>query len=448
MSSYKAYLAVIALVLLRLASTPTANLSYALLAGLALLGRPHAILALALSWLFTVLSPGLAAEATQGSVGRYAVILGAAASVFLRSGIISGGLRISPYIAVICGLGGLLVLHSIFFSPIPDISILKAVSWTVVFATLVAAWQGLSDTGRDRLANQMFWGLVAIMVVSLPLVLLPVGYLRNGLGFQGIMNHPQSFGSTMALLSAWAASAVFTEQRPGWRVVLILGVAFGMVILSQSRTAGFAMALGVSIALFSAPLLAGKSLLTIMPGLASQRVWSLFGVALFVLVAFAPKVGTIIESYVTKSGRAGDVQSILEAYQDSRGRLLDQMWQNIAEHPLSGIGFGIASKAYEMDIQRDPVFGLPVGAAIEKGVLPVAVLEEVGIFGAGIVGLLTWLLVLRGARGGFVPLAMTATILLLNIGESTFFSPGGMGLLTLILIAWATTAPTKRGIRI
>jgi hypothetical protein len=45
---------------MRIASTPTANLSYLVIVGYALLGRAQAIQALALSWLFTMLSPGIA----------------------------------------------------------------------------------------------------------------------------------------------------------------------------------------------------------------------------------------------------------------------------------------------------------------------------------------------------------------------------------------------------
>ncbi len=73
---------------------------------------------------------------------------------------------------------------------------------------------------------------------------------------------------------------------------------------------------------------------------------------------------------------------MLEAYDLSRGSLIDEMWQNITEHPLAGIGFGIGSDPSEMEIERDPVFRLPIGAPIEKGVLPIAVVEELGIIGA------------------------------------------------------------------
>ncbi len=39
--------------------------------------------------------------------------------------------------------------------------------------------------------------------------------------------------------------------------------------------------------------------------------------------------------------------------------------------------------------------------------------------------------------GGMAPLAVVLTILLMNLGEAVFFSPGGMGMLQLILIGWS-----------
>lgn len=78
--------------------------------------------ALGLPWLFAMLSPGIASEASMAVVGRYVVIFAAALSALL----------------------------------------------------------------------------------SLPLLVHPLGYLRNGTGFQVILNHPQVFGPTMALLCAWA----------------------------------------------------------------------------------------------------------------------------------------------------------------------------------------------------------------------------------------------------
>ena len=124
---------------------------------------------------------------------------------------------------------------------------------------------------------------------------------------------------------------------------------------------------------------------------------------------------------------------------------MDPMWENIEVDPFFGIGFGIASQADEMEVTRDPLLGLPTGAAVEKGVLPLAVWEEVGLIGS--IGVIAWILMLlsRGARGGVTPLAVAITTLLLNLGESTLFSPGGLGLISLVLIGWIFSAGQTKG---
>ncbi len=432
---------------MRSATEPTANLSYFMLGGYALVGRAQAIQALCLSWFFTMLSPGIGAEASLASIGRYVVILGATLSVFLRSGIISGSFGVSRPVAAVCGLGLLFILHSIFFSTIPDVSLLKAILWTLVLATLMSAWEGLSNEERERVVNQIFGGLIAIMLISLPLLVSPLGYLRNATGFQGILNHPQAFGPTIALLGTWAASQLFAQARPSWSIIGLAGAALVLVVLSEARTAGLAMVLGVCVAIVSAPILSGRPLRGVMPGLRSQRVWVVLGAVLFVAVAFAPRLSGVVEHYLSKSGRAGELQSVLEAYDRSRGGLMDEMWRNVTLHPFTGIGFGIASAPHEMQVERDPILGLPVSASIEKGVLPLAILEELGIIIAAVVGLWFFGLLRHGARAGVTPLAITATALLLNMGESTFFSPGGVGLLSLVLICWAATSerrPSRR----
>lgn len=424
---------------MRIASAPTANASYLFIAGYAMLGRVQAIQALALSWLFTMINPGIAAEASGAAVGRYAVLLGAALSVCLRSHAFRDGIRVRPVTMGTILLGAFFVVHAWIFSPMVDVSVLKAVSWTLAMSTLIAAWSGLRVDERDVLARQVFGGLIVVMLISLPLLVHPLGYLRNGTGFQGVLNHPQAFGPTMALLGAWAASRMFGETRPSWASVALVVTCLVLVLLSEARTAGLALVLGVGLSVMIAPGLAGQPVKAVLPGLKSKRLFLVAGLALVGLVLAADKVGSAVSHYISKSGRA-QATTLLAAYEGSRGALMERMWDNINERPMTGIGFGIASDAAEMVVERDPLFGLPTSAAIEKGVLPLAIWEEVGL--VGLVAVCAWIFVLlrRGARGGVAPVAVGLTALLLNMGESTLFSPGGQGMLSLILIGWAFAA--------
>ena len=421
--------------ILRLSSESTANISYFLIAGFALRGPRQSIQALAISWLFTMLGSSVAPEASLGSIGRYTVFTAAAIAVLFRSG---RGMKSSQMTKATLGLGLILLAHSVIVSPIVDVSALKAISWTMVTATLFAAWSGLNNAERYALESQIFGGLVAILLVSLPLLVMPAGYSVNETGFQGILNHPQGFGPVMALLGAWTGARVLSTPRPSWWLMLLMCACLVLVVLSEARTGGVAMVFGLAGAVLLTPLLAKLPMRQMLPGVSSPRFHVLLSVAVIGVLLSGSMLTDRLGDYLDKRGDQNS--SLASAYQASRGALIDTMIDNIDASPRLGIGFGIASYAQDMFVIRDPVLGLPVSAAVEKGVLPLAVVEELGFFGAAFVFAWLGLLVVMAIRAGVTALELEFTTFLLNFGESTFFSPSGLGLLPLILIAWAATA--------
>ena len=431
----------------RLTSPMLADVSYVLLAILALLGRRHAVVALGLAWLFTMINPALAPDGTAAALGRFLVIGAAAVSVLLRSGVLLSG-RVRLFSAITLVFAGSIVAHALLVSPFPDVSVLKAVSWLVAFVTLYAAWRGLARVEREGLANTLFWGLVGVGALSVPFILSPLGYVRNEVGFQGILNHPQAFGTAMALLGGWAVGRFLSRTTPSSLDAGVALLALFMILLSEARTGGFAFLLGVMTAVLLLRLSRRERLTLLLPALASRRVLVLGIFAGVFLILAAPTVKTLTDDFVAKSGRA-DVESAFEAFERSRGVLYRPMLENIQENPLRGIGWGIASQPTQMNVRRDAFTGLPVGAAVEKGVLPLAVLEEVGI--VGFTAFLLWLgiAIKLAVAGGILPLSVLMTVVFVNMGESVLFSPGGMGMLHLILFTWAISigsapAPASR----
>jgi len=423
-------------------SAAMADASYILLSAYAVLGRGQAVHALALSWFITMINPGLAPASDFSTIGRFLVVGAAGGSILIRS--ISGPrLSLRPFTALTIGLGLFFAGHALFFSPLPDVSILKALIWTLTVTTLYAAWMGLDVADRVVACKGLFYGLVAVMVISLPLIVLPVGYLRNGTGFQGVLNHPQAFGSTMGLLGAWAGAKAVALRKPAWPLLITAALSLTLTVLSETRTAGVGMVLGLGVAALVALLFSGKKVTVMLPGLKSRRFQLAALFALGSAVAFGGTLSGMVEDFMSKSGRAQSA-SLLEAYYESRGVLIEPMTENISDRPWSGIGFGIASNPNSMSITYDPIFGLPVGASIEKGVAPLAMLEETGVLGFGLFLAWVWVLLRGSARAGFAPLAVLSTVLLVNLGESVLFSPGGMGMLHLILVTWAVSAVGER----
>ncbi len=421
---------------LRLSTPELANISYLVLAVYAVMGRGRAIQALALSWLFTMLNPAIAPDPTAATTWRYVVIASAATSVLLRSGLAKGRMQASASVLATLLLGAFIVVHAILFSPIPSVSILKAVAWTVCVSALLAAWRGLSTQSRARLESQIVGGLIAVMALSLPLLPTSAGYLRNGRGFQGILTHPQTFGVTMALLGAWLVGGLLGNANPSWKRLTVLGTCLVLIVLSEARTAGFALIAGIGLAVPISFLSARMPIRRLMPGISNRRMRLTMLVGGAALALVAPLLTHELHDYVQKSG---DSASFIDIYDQSRGALIAAMLRNIHAHPIRGIGFGIASDPISMAVDRDQLLGVPVGASIEKGVMPLAVLEELGI--PGLLVVTGWLLLLarRAAYGGLTASLVIWTALFTNMGESTFFSPGGMGLLVLILVCWAGT---------
>ena len=138
-----------------------------------------------------------------------------------------------------------------------------------------------------------------------------------------------------------------------------------------------------------------------------------------------------MDTYIAK--RSG-TSSVIEAYQLSRGGLMEKMQQNIEQRPFAGIGFGIASIPSEMTVLRDPIFNIPISASVEKGVMPLAVLEEVGVFGFLFFLFWLWCIFRLALRRGGEAVGLLFTIILLNFGEAVLFSVGGLGLLPLVLL--------------
>lgn len=420
-------------VALRFVPGPVSGLSYVALGCYALFGPTQAIEALGMSWFITAVNPGLAGM-TSFSVGRFVVIAAAATSVFARS--IRPGWRttVSKPVFATALVGAFLVVHSVLFSKMTDVSILKSVSWVLAACTLLSAWGGLTQEDAQRLQNRVFRGLMGVLLLSMPLLFFPVGYLANGSGFQGLLNQPQEFGVIAGLTGSWAAARVLAHSRPPWREVVMIGVCFALIAFSEARTAALGMVLGYFCAFAYFAVLSGQSAGSVLPGLKSVRFYVVAAVVVLLVLFAWPMMTNQLSGFIMKRGHA---QSVTEAYGVSRGGLVGDMLSNIRAEPLSGIGFGVASRSERRTVSRDAVLGLPISAAGEKGVAPVAVVEELGALGFAVVGVWLWMIGRRVARNGMEALTVFSVILAINLGESSFFSAGGTGILTLILIAWA-----------
>ncbi|MDE0220314.1 MAG: hypothetical protein OXJ90_13705 [Spirochaetaceae bacterium] len=412
---------------LRVMSEETATIGYVLLAGYATTGRSQAIYAFVMSWLFGALNPGMFPTVENATVLRYLVIAGGVASIVIQGAFARRWKRDRIFRMTLL-LGVFLVTHSMLFSNQQTISILKAILWGVTMASIIVAWEDLSVGSRYVLARRIYRTLILIALVSVPLMLLDVGYLLNDRGFQGVLNHPQALGIVMALLGAWAIPSWLADRRPRWSLA-VSALAVSMIVLSGARTGGFALAIGVTVMVIARSR--GRLVALIRYVVRSRVVLLLVTVGtVFVLT------GGVLEYIEKRPEITVDRSTAAELYVRSRGVLILPMIRNILEDPIVGIGFGVPSSLEDV-AKTDKLLGIPTSAAVEKGVMPLAVLEEVGVVGLGLVGIWLWMGFTRSVRNGPSAVAVIVTTLAVNFGEAILFSPGGTGLLFMVAIGWA-----------
>ena len=414
--------------------------AWAVLALYALLGRVQAIRALALSWLFASFNPALVSAAAEAAVGRYLVLGAAAASTGLRA-LSAPRWGVVGVVELYTLLFGAYVLaHAALISQAAAVSVLKGLSWLAAALVAVGGWTRLTAGERERLGRSLLLGLCAVVIGGLPLLASPAGYAPSGSDFRGVLRYPTLYGIAAALLGAWSTALLFERRRPPLALLAVAGSSGLAVVLSSSGTAAVALFAGVAASLLAAAL-ASRRPLEALPGLRSWRPHAFVAAALLAFYGSGGSAAFLDSLVPLDPGRSG--ASVLDHYVVARGREIGAMLDNIRDDPWTGIGFGVASTPDGFRV-RHGLLGIPAAAPVEKGVLPLALLEELGVLGLAAAAAWVACLVRRAARGGVAALAVCLTILLINLGESVLMSPGGTGLLCLVLLGWAATRPGPR----
>lgn len=427
-------------VALRLISPITADLSFLILAIYAASGSKNTIYSFILCWFLTLINPIIAADTNIGMIGRYLVIVAGYSRIFIDI-FLKKNTHINQYIFITSLIAVFIIFHSIFFSNYFLVSFLKILSWILVFITLFSCWDNLNEREKNEVFNNLVGFLKGILVLSIPLLASPaIGFAKNGTGFQGLLNHPQAFGPTVAILGIIVGGKILSNKEIKITDFLVFSLCLVFVILSEARTAGLGLALGLLFGTILNPIFSKKSFFESNPIFKNSWIY----VNLFILIFFGYIFSNLyinkVQDYLFKRTESS---SLFEAAESSRGGLVENMLINIENNPLTGIGFGMSSKPEDIKIEFDPFFNIPISAVIEKGVLPIAVLEELGLV-LGIVVFFWFILSFyRSAQVDVQKLCIIICIVCLNLGEYMFFSVGGMGMLMLILFTFSVVLRKK-----
>ena len=356
---------------------------------------------------------------------RYLIYFLGFASVFVR--------KASTHTPLRKFLWAFLILESLIFAvfgQMPALSILKLISFFLGVYTIVEAFAQTRHLRPYwfRFVNTFF---LFVLVASAMFLLAGLGFERNGRGFQGIFIHPQTFGPLMAVVTAWFGGIWLVAKRSSILAPTLLGVSLIFIYLSQARTGLAALLLGGGLAY----LIATLSSLQI-PN--KQRFYQLAGVstvALILLALLNPSgVEEVVLSFIQK--RETSSTEVAGLFQESRGFLVDASLLNFAEHPLFGIGLGVPTNYEEVDISDyQSIAGIPISASVEKGFLPAAIVEEMGVLGTLFTIVLLLMIIGRiSRRFSFMTLWLVLSALLINIGEAVLFSVGGLGIFVWIIV--------------
>lgn len=428
--NYLLELTVLAALLLRFAPAPYNISAFLILAVLAFAGRTGTLAALAGVCVVYSANPGFAEDPPMGAGARFVVIGAALMAAAFRGARHKVGDEISIATSMTAAVAAAMLVHSSMFSLFPTLSVFKALLWGAVSLTLISTIRGLTEDEHASLHRFFLLFFGAILIISLAMMPLPEARLRNNIGLQGIFAHPQWFGVFCALAGAYYFGTALGSARPSWLMLGMVALSLLGVFQSAARAGGFALVLGC-IGLIGLALARSASFFRqTLPGLFSGRLAVLAGVALLGALLNSGAVQEATQQFVTKNSR---VQEVTAAYDVSRGWIIREMMQNIERRPIAGIGLGIQSATHLIEVELDEATGLPLSAPVEKGVMWIALFEELGLLlGAFIFVWILWGLS-RSLSAGPAAAAGAIAYFFTNFAEATFFSPGGIGMLGLIL---------------
>jgi hypothetical protein len=406
--------------------------TFALLVIYAGSSNENAIKSLALAAVIKYLNPAIYAFPAELGVLGWAVFATATTRLFFTS-----LNKISNSIPLLLFSLSTAIL-SVFISKHLAISLLKLVGFTLGAASIIQGASSLNIEQHIRIKKWLFNLIIAVVILSMPTLLYQnIAYNRNGVGFQGILNHPQTFGPILVPLAMWFLTAFFFKKNEKVFFNLAISILLiSLMMISQARTSIATVLLSLTTLFFIQLFTKGniknysfsKSIKTI--------VASFFGLGL--AVVSVPAIQNSIYNFIFKRSSSNIDQAL-----SSRAGGISSQWKYFLDSPLAGNGFGVYAWG---GVPEGVTFfmGIPISAPVEKGFLPTAILEEVGIIGTFFfIYFLYRLFKLASSSNDLRLIGIFLSSVYINIGEMVFFSVGGLGIFYWTLIGLAISGKKK-----
>lgn len=248
----------------------------------------------------------------------------------------------------------------------------------------------------------------------------------------GITNNSQFLGPAVACFSGWLLCDMWLVKKRLSILHVVLQLPIPLICyMTRSRLALFVLLVSLLLTTYFCLPRARVSRRT------KTAFWGLLAVgfcSIFVAGVLSEVKNQTITRWLRKTEEiSDDDRSLGTAITNSRLGLIQMNLEDFRRNRFLGSGFQVAAHTRAMYASgRATLFN----ASVEKGLLPLMVLGETGIFGAFVfsIFLMTFYLTCRQKR--YIATATLFTIFLsTNLGEATFFAPsGGGGFLWILLV--------------
>lgn len=242
--------------------------------------------------------------------------------------------------------------------------------------------------------------------------------------FSGVLFHSQALGPTVSFFTIWVlCDMLFVERRMAKLHLLLLAISPFLLWMTRSRTA-FVIIAGSLAVMYLVGL--PKAFLSPTRKARLRMVFTvLMGLSVLGLVMLQITDGTVSKWLRKTDDLAGDSRSLTTAVTDTRMALVMRDWADFLRNPMFGKGFQVSE--WHPAAYRAGAISI-WSAPIEKGPLPVMILGEGGILGEimFVIFLVAFVAFCLKRRYSAM-LTLFGCFLLSNIGETTFFSPSGVG---------------------
>lgn len=292
----------------------------------------------------------------------------------------------------------LIIVGSVCLIPFPGISTLDGLQYNRYFGTH-ASVEDINDEIKVKIAND---GMTL---------------------FCGIMAQSQALAPLAACLFAWVAcDMIFVEKKFRLPHSIVIVFALPLIYKTRSRVGFLTTATAMTMIMFYMPKYVAMSRYF------KQRLGRMISIAagiLAIVMVVAEIQSGAMTRWIRKTDElSSDKRSFTEAFTSSRQRLVDQNISYFLMNPFLGKGFQVN----ENSARYANGGGLVLSAPIEKGVTPLMILGETGIVGGIIFIVFLVVFYSQCAKKGLsVTATLFTTMLASNMGEASFFSPGGLG---------------------